>query len=217
MEQALIGAGQTLGGEGVKGGRKVVRVQEGLGERGCGAAERQTHPSKGQEKMDVYHYLSTKYGTPGEQLNELAARGTFVTTQRIDGGYCVRSPVEANILLPTPYHIQPVRPDGNPVKPVRLVEEPLYQPTPSASSEGQASFLPLGRSLVVGHQITECLSPDLGDGRLRHTSSCGSGRGGQVVFTSSCTELGAAVAGGNGQLRFESRFESGNLRHAVQM
>ena len=80
------------------------------------------HASKDQRHrstntQDVFQYLSSKYGTPAEQLKRLAVSGSF-RTRRMDcvvgGGVSVRWPVEANIIHATPQHVLDTSPPLQP-------------------------------------------------------------------------------------------------------
>lgn len=81
-----------------------------------------THKGKegpGSDHMDVFHYLSGKYGTPVVQLKRLAVQGAFRTRQREEergrGEVSFCWPVEANILAPTPQHIRSKVPQCQPM------------------------------------------------------------------------------------------------------
>lgn len=190
-------------------------------DRGKGAEEsqkdeRRSKPSAGSVKMDVYQYLSRKYGTPAEQLSHLVAAGSFRTSRRNDGGYCVHAPVEANILLPTPRHIRPVKPVEELVKPVRSERDSQHQPSLPLSPEGEIKVAALNSDIALC-QCNHVQSSSLSKEYVPFSR-------GKKVYDSSCTELNGETHGGgqtladrHGRLKFESRFESGNLHHAVEV
>ncbi len=117
--------------------RRQRGKEERRREKVRGTMEKQSRHSNGHEKMDIYRYLSMKYGTPVDQLQQLVSCGAFRSSQREEGGYGIRSPGEANILLPTPQHIRPDRPDKEPLQPVKPEREVLnHTLLPALSLEG---------------------------------------------------------------------------------
>ena len=61
--------------------------------------------STSDRPVDVYEYLSAKYGIPIAQLKHLTKRGSYKTKAMACGdGGSIRWPIEANIAVPTPKH-----------------------------------------------------------------------------------------------------------------
>lgn len=69
--------------------------------------EERTGPKETQTEMTLFQYLHAKYGTPVEQLEQLAKGGSFKTNSSDEltpGGHRIFWPVEAHISQPTPRH-----------------------------------------------------------------------------------------------------------------
>lgn len=121
----------------------------------------------------LWHYINSKYGTPVQHLQYLAATGNFKSTLHDSGssggGPLIRYPPEANISLTTPTHQERVSPIVFPL--TSMMSPKSFQ---EGKSENNAENSPSG----INHGI-------------KSEAVC--------------------------QLKFESRFEGGNLQQAIEM
>jgi hypothetical protein len=148
------------------------------------------------EKAQLFLHLNKHHGAPLSQLKQLSSSGSYQT--RTGAGEegppsDIQWPLEACIVLPTPHH---------------LTSSPAAQSSPllSSSSSQLLHQPPPARPQSTFHtpfqSVPSAVGRQQGGGRLVYTSAQSWADGGEV--------------GEDGQLVFESRFESGNLYQARQ-
>ncbi len=155
----------------------------------------------------LFSYITSKYGTPVEQLLHLSSSGCFKSVSVESSGHgdgsLIYFPPEANIILPTPSHIVntslttllPLKPEGTGSS---LVPE---------ICQGQWSDLEASRGKLKGEAGHGQLKGEAGHGQLKGEAGLGQLKG----------EARQCVGANSQTLHFESRFEGGNLQHAIEM
>lgn len=152
------------------------------------------------ERGTIYEYLSSKYGTPHEQLQNLVKTGRFrclpdEARERIGVDKRIRWPIECNISQGTPRHKASHKHSKIPMQ----FFEPLL------GQHRRPSFMQSSSANGSAHSIIfDCRNKEgVGEREGEHKGAEREGEG----------ERGEREEG----LKFESRFESGNLRQVIQM
>jgi hypothetical protein len=183
-----------------------------------------SHTSRIRERRDdwgrklpvLFSYITSKYGTPVEQLLHLSSSGCFKSVSVESSGHgdgsLVYFPPEANIILPTPSHVANTS----------LTKLPPLKPEGTESSlvpeicRGQWSDLEAGHGKLKGEAGLGQLKGEAGLGQLKGEVDHGQLKG--EVDHGQLKGEARQCAGANSQtLHFESRFEGGNLQQAIEM
>ena len=171
-------------------------------------------------------YVSSKYGVPVKQLVCLLAEGA-VQTKAVDTSGCGRGPVvhvptEANILLPTPSHDDHVIT----TPPLPTTDPNLTGPHMTTPTSGHVTAVLCNGPLTSS--ITQPPFSSTSDHSHSHTNCkhsltcyslhCHNDRPNSIHsgIASSLPGLDSTECSSEG-LRFEARFEGGNLHRAEQM
>lgn len=162
--------------------------------------------SHSKSPIEIFQYISSKYGTPSEQLSNLQVEGKFLTTEfdssGVKSGPTIHYPLEANICIPTPKHVR------DPTSHAAQRDQQINSSVQSTHSCNESSNKYLSReacSTTVDKrngQIIYCNSR-----QILSQSDQAPSQSGHALFLSKKGE----------KLVFESRFESGNLQKVTQL
>ena len=158
-------------------------------------SERRDLEDRGGKLPVLFRYITSKYGTPVEQLLHLSSSGCFKSVSFESSGHgdgsVICFPLEANIILPTPSHV------------VNASSLTMLSPLKPQDTKSSLNLVP---EICPGQWSS--VEAEVCPGQW---SSVEASRGQLKEETHECVGVNSQT------LHFESRFEGGNLQQAIEM
>lgn len=168
-------------------------------------SERRDLEDRGGKLPVLFRYITSKYGTPVEQLLHLSSSGCFksvsVESSGRGDGSVIYFPLEANIILPTPSHV------------VNTSSLTMLSPL---KLQGTKSSLNLVPEICPGQWSSVEAKVCPGQWSSVEAEVC-PGQWNSVEASRGQLKEEAHVGVNSQTLHFESRFEGGNLQQAIEM